>query len=93
MPRPSPLTGQVVVAISDVRRFCYDAFERDGFDDVETEAMLLIDTAIYASERADLARRASDVLRDTGELSPWMERQERELARDYQHLHELKAAA
>lgn len=92
MGKPSPLTGQVVIAISDARRVIYEAFARDGFDAVEDEALLLIDTAIYTSERADFARRASDVLRDSGDLTPWVERQRREIERDFAHVRNAVAA-
>ena len=92
MGKPTPLTGQVIVAISDARRVIYRAFVRDGIDSLENEALLLLDTAIYTGERADLARRASDQLRDSGEVTPWIDRQVRELERDYAHVIDRQAA-
>lgn len=93
MGKPTPLTGQVVTAISDARRVIYRAFARDGIDSMESEALLLLDTAIYTGERADLARRASDQLRDSGIVTPWIERQGRELDRDFAHVIEIRDAA
>lgn len=93
MPKPMPLTAQTVAAISDARRVVYEVFAGDGvIDQPEREALLLLDTAMYRGERADYGRRASDVVRDTGEVSPWIVRQRRELERDFAHVNDRQAA-
>lgn len=92
MGKPSTASGRVVVAISDARRVVYEALARDGIDELDEAALLLLDTAAYEGERADVLKRAGDVLRDTGEVTPWIERQVRYVERDFQHVRELQAA-
>lgn len=70
----TPLTTQVVVAISDVRRVLFDRMQGVGTSMTDEYLLLLLDTTILLAERADIGRRAGDIVRDTCEITPWAER-------------------
>lgn len=88
----TPLTVQTVTAISDGKRAAMVVFLRDDVIDAgEQRAIDIIDAACRQVERYDLSRRAATYLADTGtlpdgmepiDLSPWLQRQWRELHRD-----------
>ena len=90
--KAQPLTALVVTAISEARRVVFERLSVDGIDAADEYALLLLDTAAYHGARADFARRASDLMRDTGEVSAWMARQDRELERDFAHINAARAA-
>jgi hypothetical protein len=87
MARPTPLTAQSIERIVDLRVYLHDMFTADGvIDQIEHGALLLLEHAEKTAEEADWARRARNVVEETGELTPTLLRRQREIQRDYQHL-------
>lgn len=85
--RPMPLTARTVLAISDAKLRVRVRLAADGeLCDDDIEALLLLDHANYVASKADLARRKATLVEETGEVSPWIAREERELERDYAFL-------
>ena len=86
------LTNRVVIAIGDARPRLRARLAADGtFCTLDQEALLLVDVAYALAESADIARRRRELMEQTGETSPWLDRVEREarqfsarrLAEDY----------
>jgi hypothetical protein len=92
MARPSPYTARVVEALADTRIRLSQMFNLDNHDDaVETETLLLLDSALYLAEQADLARRERNSVEETGCIAPRLLRNRRELERDFRHVLEVAA--
>ena len=85
--KPTPLTAQTVNRLVDLRCALHTMFSADGLiDRVETETLLLLEHVQKTAEEADWARRARNVVEETGELTPTLLRRHREIQRDYAHL-------
>ena len=74
----APLPSQVVAAISDARRVLYERMQSGGNGASDEHLLLLLDTAVYLADYADIGRRIGDIVRDTCEITPWAERLHRE---------------
>lgn len=74
------LTNRVVIAIGDARPRLRARLAADGtVCALDQEALLLVDVAYALAESADIARRRRELMEQTGEHSPWLDRIEREL--------------
>lgn len=86
MPRRTPATLAAVLALGDARLRIAQLLDRDGIDAHDREALLLLDTAAYWMQRADLGRRERHSIEDHGEIVPRLLRERRELEDEYRHL-------
>lgn len=96
--RVMPLSRRVIDRAMDARFVLTEligTIDRSGENaELANEALLRFDALLFEAERADLARRKADTVRDTGEdVSPWFNRLERELRENYAHVAHLPHAA
>lgn len=92
MARQTPHGAKAVLAISDARRRIWQRLESDGLSPDDDETLLLIDTAAYWLNDAELARRKRQCIENYGEVNEGLLREERDMHRDFAHVRERIAA-